>query len=410
MVGVMKRVLGVVVAGMWAGCAARRGPAPDRGMAADARLLRAGIPTAAEEVLAVYAADIDPQLRGVALAVAVRAEPARGGGAWGTAGVWDPDPWVQARVVSALAQRVDETETVGLLSELAARTAVEPYTRCRAARFVPAPVPAAVVDATTVGWQNTPLWKAAPCALTASGWGDGAATERVAQAVAEGAVALDEPFLGDLAAASQHGLVDALKRGLVQADELLRPAYARALLFHGDSTGLETFRTGLQDDDPLVRMEAVLLLADAPVAADPLLGRVAQQVDSPEGLVAGVTVAARDGGGSIKPFEVALMSENRDVRTVCIERFGTWAASMAADGRSLPDRRVEKLLATAVVDPEVAVQRAAVEQIGRLGVGSLDPVVQALLADDDADPMVRIAAAEAAILLSGGRGSGSDAS
>jgi HEAT repeat protein len=228
--------------------------------------------------------------------------------------------------------------------------------------------------------------------------------------VAEGAVALDEAFLSDLAAASQKDLVDALRSGLTQADELLRPAYAKALLCHGDSAGLDAFRTGLQDEDPLVRMETVLLLADGPASADGLLGRAAQQVNTPEGMVAEITVAARSGGGSIKPFEAALTSDNRDVRAVSITQFGAWAALMEAHGRSLPDRRVERLLATAVVDPEVAVQRAAVEQIGRLRVGSLDPVVRALLNDDDADPLVRIAAAEAAILLSGGVIFGGDAS
>jgi len=360
--------------------------------------LRAGIPQAAEQVLATYAADVDPELRGHALSVAVLADPAAGGGSWGTAGVWDPDPWVQAQVVGALVLRLDEAETVGLLSELAARSEVEPYTRCRAARFVPEPVPADVVDATTAGWRSAPLWKAAPCALTASAWGDGDASLRVTQAVAEGAVALDGPFLDDLSALASPALVDAMKTGLTQADELLRPAYAKALLRQGDGAGLDEFRANLQDDDPLVRMETVLMLADAPAAADGLLGRAAQQVDTPEGVVAALTLDARRGVAGIKSFELAFASDNRDVRAVSVAQLGVWAALVRSQGRGLPMRRVEKFLAEAVVDPEPAVQRAAVEQIGRLGAAGLHPLLEALLADADADPRVRIAAAEAAIL------------
>ena len=385
------------------GCLGHRVPAGASPLTGGPSMVRAGMPAGAKAVLSAYAQALEPELRGEALSVLVRADVGAGGGVWATAGVWDPDPWVQARVVEALSVRLDESESVGLLAELAGRPEVEPYTRCRAARYLPVPVPASVREVTQAGWQRAPLWKAAPCALTSAEWGDKDAAKKVAQAVAEGAVALDAPFLGDLAVHSSPEMIDALKLGLVQADELLRPAYAKALLVHGDSAGLDVFSENLDDDDPLVRLETVLLLADAPATADVLLARAAQLDGTPEGVISELTVAARQGGGKTKLFELALLSDNRDVRAVAVSLAGLWTISARAGGRSVSELRIEKLLATAVVDPEVNVQRAAVEQIGRLQVVGLAPLVDALLEDADADPFVRVAAAEAAIALAASR-------
>jgi len=377
-------------------CAARRAPVASFEVVDPS--VRAGVDGPALALLDQYAQDVDGPTRAAALEVLVRASVDPAGGRFGVAATWDPEPWVQRAALRALSQRGNEPESVARLAELAARSDVDPSVRCRAAVLLPTPVSESVQAATRAGWERAPLWRGLPCAAADAGWGSEAARDRVLEAVEQGAMALDPDLVRTLAAIELAGLEGALVSGLEAADELVRPALTTALLVRGDPAGLAAVRDSLSDADPLVRMEAVLLLApiDRPEATQQL-AKAAN--DTPEGQVASLVLAAREGSG-FRVFEEAFDSDNRDIRRAAVRYGGEHVQreESASSGRS-SRKRCEKLLARALVEPDPSTRAEALRQTGLLGMTGLRPVVEALLADTDAEDHVRIAAAGALVSL-----------
>jgi HEAT repeat protein len=305
---------------------------------------------------------------------------------------------VQRAAVRALAARGDEPASIAHLQELAARNDVDPYVRCRAALLVPGEPSEAVQASVRKGWQSTPLWLALPCATADAVRGSEDALVVVQEALSTGAIALDPDFVHTLGMQSLDGMDAAMIRGLSTADELVRPAYTSVLLARGHEEALEQVRASFSDPDPLVRMEGVLLLApiDTPAALAMLSRAAADQ--TPEGRVASLVIAARQGLG-FKAFEEAWSGDNRDVRRAAIGFAAEHVLRQEAAGSRSARKRLEGLLAEALVDPDPITRTEALRQVGRTGMASLVPVVEALLLDDEAEDIVRIAAAAALVRL-----------
>jgi HEAT repeat protein len=216
----------------------------------------------------------------------------------------------------------------------------------------------------------------------------------------QGALALDPTLIETLSTLDVEGMDAALRRGFDVADELVRPALMSALLARGDAAALGALRGSLADTDPLVRMEAVHLLAQVNTAeTQQLLSRAVSGSDTPEGQVAVLVLAAWD-GGAFKVFEDAFEGDNRDVRQMAIRYGAEHVMREEVRGAARTARkRLEKLLAPALVDLDPSMREEALRQTGRLQMAGLQSVVEAILNDKEADDQVRICAVEALIFL-----------
>ena len=383
--------------GTLAACAARR-PVDTDYIWNDASVAT-GIGGSPAQVLETYASNLDHATRADALEVLVRVASEPGGGRHGVAAIWDPEPWVQRAAVRSLASRTADPVAVEHLETLSARPEVDPYVRCRAALLLTGDLSEDVAESIRVGWVGAPLWRALPCATAAAVHGSGDALVVVQQALSTGSVALDPEFLQTLGQQSLDGIDGALVDGLSTADELARPALVAALLYRGHTVAFEQLRNGLEDADPLVRMEAVLMLAsvDRPETLT-LLGRAALQGDAPEARVAALVVAARE-GSAFRVFEEAWASDNRDVRRAAIEHGAEHVLRQESTSSRSARKRLEVLLAAALVDDDPSTRTEALKQVGRTRLTSLQPVVEALMNDTEATDEARIAAAEALLRL-----------
>ena len=119
---------------------------------------------------------------------------------------------------------------------------------------------------------------------------------------------------------------------------------------------------------------------------------------TPEGRVASLALAARQ-GGAFKTFEEAWSGDNRDVRRAAIVFGAEHVLRQEARGIRSARKRLEGLLADALVDPDPITCTEALRQVGRTGMRDLAPVVEALLLDDEAEDIVRITAAAALVRL-----------
>ncbi|HCH62616.1 MAG: hypothetical protein CL927_00340 [Deltaproteobacteria bacterium] len=386
----------VVVVGVVA-CAGRKSPLS--GYVWSDPSARTGVEEPAHAVLKTYAAAIDGSVRAAALEVLVRAGAEPGGGPYGIAAIWDPEPWVQRAAVRGLVARGAEPASLERLAVLAARPQIDPYVRCRAALLLPGEFSESVGQSVDEGWVGAPLWQALPCATAAAVHGSEPALAVVREALSSGAVALDPEFMRILSQQSLEGMDTSLREGLASADELARPAYVSALLVRGQAAALDELRTSLVDPDPLVRMEAVLSLSavDTP-ATSTMLNRTATERQTPEASVASLVVAARN-GANFRVFEEAWLNDNRDVRRAAIVFGAEHVLRQEARGSRSARKRLEGLLAEALVDADPTTSTEALRQVGRVAMHNLEPVVSALLNDTEADAHVRIAAAAAWIRL-----------
>lgn len=381
-----------------AGCAARRGSLPQ--FASSDPVLGVGLEGPATEVLQAMAADVDGGTRAAALDVLVRAAAEPAGGAFGVAAIWDPEPWVQRSAVEALASRLSEAESIERLTELATRAGVDPHVRCRAAYLLPAPVEAPVSQAVRESWTTAPIWKSVPCAAADASGGATDAAARLVEALEQGALALEPTLVPTLSTLKVEGLDAAIVRGLDSADDVVRPMLVATLLARGNPAALDALRANLSDPDPLVRMEAVELLSEVhQPGTDQLLAKAASSPEEPEGSVALMVLAART-GGSFRTFEDAFAGDNRDLRRAAV-RFGSEhvARQEAPGGGRSARKRLERLLAQALVDPDPTTRERALQATGRLQIVGLQTVVEALLGDAESDDRLRVHAAEALLAL-----------
>ena len=392
-----RRCVQWLLIGVLAACATRR-PAQTTYVWNDASVA-VGVDGSAAQVLETYAGNLDAATRASALEVLVRVGAEPGGGRHGVAATWDPEPWVQRAAVRALASRTTDPVAVEQLAALSARSEVDPYVRCRAALLLPGDLSTDVNESIRVGWVGVPLWRALPCATAAAVHGSSEALTVVQEALSSGAVALDPEFLRTLGQQSLDGIDEALVQGLSTADELARPALLAALLYRGHAVALEQLRNGLDDPDPLVRMEAVMMLASVDRSETrTLLGRAALQGDAPEARVATLVVAAREGSG-FRVFEEAWAADNRDVRRAAIAYGAEHVLRQESTTNRSARKKLEVLLAAALVDDDPSTRTEALKQVGRTRMKSLQAVVEALMNDTQATDEVRIAAAEALIRL-----------
>ncbi len=105
-------------------------------------------------------------------------------------------------------------------------------------------------------------------------------------------------------------------------------------------------------------------------------------------------------GAIFKVFEEAFASDNRDVLRQAVVYATEHVLRAELQGQRSSRKRLERLLADALVDPDPPMRVEALAQVGRARVHSLQLVVAALLADSEAEDVVRIAAAEASAGLS----------
>ncbi len=383
---------------IWLGCAWLFGcaHAPDALVPASdpQAAVRVGVAGAGATLLESYSQSVDPFVRGMAVATRARLAVEASGGVAATAGLWDPDPYVQARTVDVLLQRLDEAPSRTQLLTLIQRPEVDAYIACGAALRLPQPWSPELQQGVRARLRG-PLWKQAPCAGVAATWGEPDAAARLVAAVETGALALEASFLVDLSPYDIPGLTPAMADALGTAEDLLQPTLARALLARGHDAGLAHFRAALGDPDPMVRFEAVVLLElGPPDIAEPLLAKASGQ-GGPEATVAALILTARSADPDFKAIEAAATSDDRDVRWAAIRLLGMAAAPPSSGTALRGAKRVERVLAAAVVDPEPVIQREAWVQVAKLGISALSAVADAAVNNEELDPMVRIAAVEA---------------
>lgn len=390
------RLLGLVVLlGSVLGCAGHKRSVG--GSSLPDPLHASGQPGPAWSLLEQAAASTRPALRAEALASLVRASKEPGARPFSERGTWDPDPWVAQHTLTALVSRLPEAEAQAQLVELALRDGVDPYLGCRAALAVGGEASAELKDAVRRGWEGRPAWRGAPCAAAGATMGDDEARAALLAAVSQANLALDPTFTRVLATLEVRGLDEALAQGHTVAEELLQPALATAMVARGLPDGDTAFRAALDSADPLVQMEAVLLLETLPLEASERLLTRASSGSGPHATLASLVLAARLGDAAHRGFSDAAVHPDRDLRAHAVVLYGEAVARSGAMGGAR--RRFEKVLGVALTDAEPGVQVAALDAAAVSASRSFLSVAEALLADEDADVTVRIAAARAALAL-----------
>jgi hypothetical protein len=384
-----------VLAALLGGCAAGRSGALDPSLVDAPATSR--VETDPTAVLAEGAGSLDPGIRAHALAWLVRLDPAPGSGPWGPRAMWDPDAWVQRRCAEALLERPDDPVAVGLLEDLVRRATVDPYVRGAVAlRLFRAGHTGAAADLAREIAAERAHWRAAPLALALASQGDAAASGRVATAVASGALPLEPGFFDDIGSTGLTALIPALVAGEAMAEPELVLSYAAARLTLGDASADGTFRRALADDDPLVRLEAVLVLSKldgpwlAPSSEEPMSPVVGPAVASlldravtlgPD-LVraqAQLVIASRDATAAAQ-IRAAWSSDDPEVRAMALRAVGPAAAALAADKKAL--RALQALVVDAIADPSPSVRLEALRAATQLTWSELPDGVTAALTDE----------------------------
>lgn len=349
-------------------------------------------------VLAEGADSDDPSVRGRALDLLIRADsdPA---GDWARRALWDPDPWVQRRGVTALTSRIDAPGATDLLEQYVRRTdaMADAYAQGSAALRL---VEVGDVDVATDvanAWPRKTDFEAPPLQLAALALGDAAALEPLGAHLAQGEVALEPEFVLDLGRSGDTRLVPYLATGQEWVEDELQLAWATARLQLGDKDAAKLLHKALDGDDPLAALEALDFLSALPGEASTELIRKARSGGTDIAQAYAAMALAARGEGTADPLEDAVLSDDPELRAL--------AARFAADtlAQHDPPRRAEKVarkvLEQALVDEALAVRVAALRSAATLGVLVPEPPVRAQLVDELL--AVRIEAA-GALLARGG--------
>jgi HEAT repeat protein len=345
--------------------------------------------TWAQQVLQEGSESSDVSTRRAAVAHLVALETQAGGGDWGAIGAFDPNPWVQRATIEVLAERLDEDRSRGLLEVVVSRSDLEPATRALAAR--------ALLEAEVTGVSERledclshPPWRAAPCALVLASQGDGDALEVLIQALNEGDLAVNLPFLEQVAESGLTELATPLETGLEWSEEEMQLAVAAALFGLGSRTGEEHLKKVLRSGTEERRMEVVDLIAEqqGPEAESLLRSVTTRDLDGASGLARAALVTR-----GVLPIRVALQmssSEDREIRAAACDALGsaTGSREQTLARRSLRD---------ALSDPDFIVSITSIRALARIGQPSDRPFL-AILGQSDVEE-VRVEVAAALLLL-----------
>lgn len=361
------------------GCASGRSGGLDPSLVDAAATAR--VETDPTAVLTEGAGSLDPGIRAHALTWLVRLDPAPGSGPWGPRAMWDPDAWVQRRCAEALLERTDDPVAVTLLEDLVRRPTVDPYVRgavaLRLFRAGHTGVAAEVAQEIAAERAN---WRAAPLALALATRGDASATARAAAAIASGALPLEPGFLDDVGSTGLTELIPALVEGEAMAEPELVLSYAAARLTLGDASADGTFRRALADDDPLVRLEAVLVLSklEGPAIAS-LLDRAVTLGPDLVRAQAQLVIASREASAAAQ-IRAAWSSDDPEVRAMALRAVGSAASALTADKKAL--RALQALVVDALADPSPAVRLEALRAATQLTWSELPDAVAVALTDE----------------------------
>lgn len=362
-----------------------------------------GLPDSTREMLKSAAADPAPEVRARALAVLLLADPSPDGGPAASAGLWDPSPWVQARVLDALAQRGAAPEARARLIEVAARPDVSPYAACGvlltlAIEGQPSGLMPLIDD--RLARERAP-WRRVPCLLAKTvvdPAGSAAAQAELAGALESGAVALDPVFLDRLCRHAPKALNGALVSLLGEAEDLLVLPLTIGLFERGQPAGGRGIDEMLASEDPETRMGVVLRLWGVPGdRSTALLRDVAGGKASATATLAGLALAARGSGGP-GLVEAALTGDSPELQVYALQALAEGVVASRAGGGS----RAWERLSGQGLDLALKAERPALVAAGLalLGtVGNSRDVVRAepFLASEDLE--LRLAAAEAIAAL-----------
>ena len=290
---------------------------------------------------------------------------------WCTQGTYDPDEWVQSRVVDGMIARIAEPSMVELLTDYALRTSGDPYARARAAHAL---VDAGHGDALSTfskAWAGRESWRAAPLALVSARTGDETAKLVVEEALRAGEYRDDLDFLVALGTHGWPALDAAIEEGSswTEGEDLgIRLDLARARL--GSAVGLANWRGAIRTGDVFAQRDAMDLLLALPVAE-----REAWAKD---------LVRAKD--RSVRALGKALLAPSArtlraawsaadDIGRVEVMRL---IGSVGAEG-------LEPVVAAGLVDEQAEVRSAAAATVGVLGLDSLASGLNLVAVDDRAE-------------------------
>lgn len=336
--------------------------------------------------------DEEPGLRGRALEILIAESEAAALPALAARGLWDPDGWVQRRVVHALGDRLDEPAAADALRAFVRRGdgVADPHARAIAAERLGVARDPELAAALSAAWRaERAPWRQAPLQLAAGRLGDAEAVAGLAETIAEGELGLDPEFLIDVGRSGLSSLLPAFAESWPHIEEEIRLAFLTARLLLGDPDAEKLLRTALTADDELAVLEALdfLTAIDHPAAIG-LIGRVKATTPLAQ-TYAGLALQAR-GDGPDKSFDDAISSPDPEVRELAARFAGEALARPELPRRA--ERVARKVLDAALDDPIHAVRLAA----ARGSPSGATDKARALLTDEILD--VRI---EAARLLLG---------
>ncbi len=353
-------------------------------------LPEAELPSAAADpaaVLAQGAESSDPSVRARALSGAILADPAPAGGQWGGRGVFDPDGWVAASAVAALAERVGtESETRALLRAMLAWPGGDPYARAQAGWLLRSDPESAETLRET--WRTAvSSWEVAPLALPAAGVDPEAAAALVA-AISTGELGLEPKFFSLLGDADAPGLADAAREGAARVDDQAAVEWAAMRLDLGDGAAESLLRDSLGSPSDLVVLGVLdaLVAVDGPLA-DGLIRHARATGDDLVAWYAEILLAVRTGDG-LDVLARAMADPDREVRELAARHVRDLAS--VVPGRRL-DRLAGPIVRAGLADRDAGVRAEAARSAGALGIH--DPGLAGLL--NDTSERVRVEAAAA---------------
>ncbi len=365
------RILVVLLA--LAGCAKKPPSTVDPSLPERRDTVEAGGPA---EILQAAVDDEEPGPRGRALEILLAEAPPDALARLALRGTWDPEPWVQRRVIRAVAARLPEPAARAILHDFVRRTdgIADPYARALAGDALTddPELPALFAAA----WRAERLpWRAAPLQLAAARRGDAAATEAHAPQIEEADIGMEPAFVLDIGRSGLTALLPAFAAAWPWVEEDIRLAVAAARLLLGDPEAEKLWREALSSDDELAVLEGLDFLTsmDHPAVAA-LLQRVKGDIPLAQ-RYADLAIQAR-GDGPDRSFEAAIDDPDPEIRALAV-RF-------AGEALGRPDlapkaaRIADKVVSRGLSDPSHAVRLAAL----RAARKAPDATVRALLTDE----------------------------
>ncbi|MFK7929002.1 MAG: hypothetical protein AB8H79_12490 [Myxococcota bacterium] len=379
----MKPSLTLMLAGillMTAGCGKKRVTWSDPSLPESAEGVEIATPTA---ILVSGAQSEEPSVRARALALLIQSASAADDDGYATRALWDPDAWVQAQAVSALAQRLDEAAAVALLEGFVARSdgLADPYARGAAAGYLARAGHSGTQAALTKAWRaERAAWRKAPLQLGAFQMGDQSALEPLAIAIENGNIGLETAFLLDVGRTGNPRLAAALKTGEDWIEEEVVLAYATARILIGDDTGAKLLEDALNGDDPMAALEALDYLVDLEGdRATTLIKKARNGGTDLARAYAEMALAARGATGA-DLFDEMMLSQDPETRALAVQL--AVRAMLIDDAPRKNTRIAKRVLQTSLGDESLEVRLAALKAAARAGVLTQGLPVTPHLADE----------------------------